>query len=119
VSGHAVAIDAPGTVCAFQTRHCSTMIDGAGGFDRHHPIPKEMGGADRQVYLVLCPTHHRRQHALIRLHCELDSYELPRLHRWHAPEERRAARAAYRWWVEHGRPRVQWDVPATRVSDAA
>jgi hypothetical protein len=90
VSGHAVAIDAPGTVCAFQTRHCSTMIDGAGGFDRHHPIPKEMGGADRQVYLVLCPTHHRRQHALIRLHCELDSYELPRLHRWHAPEEPRA-----------------------------
>lgn len=68
MSAHPVLLDRPGTECAM-SRSCVPVL-GAGGFDQHHPIPTEflevMGITLVQILLLLCPTHHRRQHALIR-----------------------------------------------------
>lgn len=108
-----VGIDAPDTRCAFDAPLCRVML-GAGGFDEHHPWPLSMGGPQVQQFLILCPNHHRRQHAAIRALVESDGVwpgGSPRYRK----AERAAATAAYEVWVMTGRPKIAgWPTPALR-----
>ena len=104
-------LDGPKVRCAFNSRQCTDMVQGAGGFQEHHPWPKSMGGAEKQEMLVLCPNHHVRQHSLIRAMVEgTATHEVTRRFR---PREIVSARAAVRLWEYAGKPAVEgWPTPA-------
>lgn len=112
------SLDAPGTVCYFDSNNCSASMLGHGGFDQHHPVPIELGGDPSQPLLALCPNHHRRQHALIRYLTECaetgvaPSWDV--LDHFVAPE-RLLATEAVDQWIETGRPAINgWPCPAAR-----
>lgn len=114
-------LDAPGTVCAFG-KTCTPPMIGAGGFDQHHPIPEEFGGPAVQVYLDLCPNHHRRQHALIHYIYAQERAGLTQawsIMRRFNTDERRYAQAAVDWLRSQNDgalPRiVAWPAPAARL----
>lgn len=120
MSGIADKLDAPGTVCAFASFRCSEHLEGAGGFDQHHPIPVELGGAPDQLLLALCPNHHRRQHSLIRYLVEClvaaAAAEWVVLERFTA-DERHTAQDAVDAWDAAGRPEIKaWPCPAARAA---
>ena len=69
-------IDGPTVTCSFQSSWCKDRAFLAGGGDEHHEWPKSLGGSDDdnvdgQHLLALCPTHHRRQHAIVRAYVQL------------------------------------------------
>lgn len=112
-------LDAPGSVCAFDSNGCSHSASGHGGFDEHHAWPISLGGAEQGPLLVLCPLHHRRQHALLRYLVEQD--EADAVPDWTVVEhfthdERQTASAALAQWRNAGRPKVDgWPCPAARA----
>jgi hypothetical protein len=115
-------IDAPGTTCSFHNHLCSTQMAGHGGFDEHHEFPVSLGGAAGQTtMLVLCPNHHRRQHALIRYLVELfQSGNLgagdPAVTGQFTVHELLAANSAVKSWIEAGQPVIaSWPCPAARA----
>jgi hypothetical protein len=107
-------LDTPGIVCAFQSRSCTGMMLGHGGFDVHHEWPLSMGGADNQSsQLALCPNHHRRQHSLIRYLVEDGTDQAVVRHFTSA--ERTAAQIAINGWFSVGKPPIAgWEAPAAR-----
>lgn len=110
-----LTIDGPVMRCAFHTWMCSPHSAGAGGFDQHHEHPLSMGGDPSKLALVLCPTHHRRQHSLIRAMVQSNSTEI-RTVKWFSPEERKSAKTAYLGWVELGKPKIEgWSSPAATL----
>ena len=107
-------IDGGFVKCDFETWVCSNHSALAGGFDEHHRRPKSMGGPENpDDKLILCPTHHRRQHALVRAYVEHG----PNVQtvKWYSPAEKAVARFAYQRWSDIGRPHVQWSSPAAAV----
>lgn len=103
-------VTGPGVWCAFDANGCSKAVRFAGGFDEHHPWPVSMGGAIVQHKLVLCPNHHRRQHALVHylVKCTIASIEPDYrgvLVHFVAPE-RDAADEALSDWDDAGRPDI-------------
>jgi hypothetical protein len=108
-------IDTPGTRCAFGA-HCTVGMLGHGGFDEHHELPLSLTGAPDGVKLILCPNHHRRQHALVRYVVETGTGVRDQLVLRHfAPIERSTAEFAYDGWVAAGSPHVSsWPCPAAR-----
>lgn len=115
VTGSLATLDVPGTVCEFGIR-CGQLAVGAGGFDRHHMVPKFLGGLESGTLLVLCPTHHRRQHSIIRYMIENETaLDLNVLHRF-SSKELNAARAGLKGWIALGRPTTTyWEVSAARL----
>jgi hypothetical protein len=108
-------IDGENIVCSFHTWDCSDKAAFAGGFDQHHAWPVSMGGPETpEDLLVLCATHHRRQHALIRTYIEYGPSV--RTVKWFSKLERDTARYAYDRWVGVGRPKVYFNVPAAKVA---
>ena len=109
-------LDAPGTVCHFESHGCTRLIAGHGGFDQHHPVPIELGGSDDQELLALCPLHHRRAHALIRylVECLEDATApAPSVTVHFTRAERDLAEAAVTYWDSAGRPVIHgWPCPA-------
>jgi len=112
-----LTLDAPGTVCAFDSNHCTASLSGRGGFDQHHRWPVSLGGPESpDDLLILCPNHHHRQHALIRYLVALAG----------APEaytvtchfvalELDTARYAVAQWRAAGGPAITgWPTPAAR-----
>lgn len=116
------ASDLPTDSCTFGSNNCSASMSGAGGFDRHHKWPEFMGGPDDPVdgaiELLLCPNHHRRQHALIRYLVECDVTRTPPswgVLRHFVEGERVAAGYAITKWIAAGRPVITgWSSPAAR-----
>lgn len=112
-------LDAPGTVCHLESHGCSRLVAGHGGFDEHHPIPVELGGDPKQPLLALCPTHHRRQHSLVRYLVEsLEAGLAPAwpVMRSFTVAERDLASAAVKHWDGAGRPAIGgWSCPAART----
>lgn len=113
-----VTLDAPDAVCYFQSHDCSHLVSGRGGFDLHHPVPVELGGAEDEQRITVCALHHRRQHALIRylVECEVASLTPA----WDVlchftGAERNVATHAVDTWVALGLPVPQWNVPAARA----
>lgn len=108
-------LDAPGTVCHLHSHDCTRLVEGVGGFDQHHPVPVELGGAPDQPLLALCPVHHRRQHAGIRALVEAGGdWPSGVQHRFTAAE-RQLIEDAYAAWVGNGRPVIKgWPCPAAR-----
>lgn len=103
--------------CDFETWQCSFHSALAGGFDEHHRWPKTMGGPENQDdMLTLCPTHHRRQHALIRAMVEHDSMDL-KFTKWFSFAELNVARYAFTKWNGLGsrKPHIFWSSPAAIV----
>lgn len=103
-------ITGPDVWCAFDANGCSKSMRFAGGFDEHHPWPISMGGASAQHKLILCPNHHRRQHALVRyiVQCTEASVEPDY---WgvlvhFVARERDAAELALSDWDDAGRPDI-------------
>lgn len=109
-------IDAPGTACAFQSNACTAFLLGHGGFDQHHAYPISLGGTVVQsTMLALCPSHHRRQHALIRYLVELLGDPSWAVLGHFAPVERTTALAAIDSWRADGSPPIAgWPCPAAR-----
>jgi 5-methylcytosine-specific restriction endonuclease McrA len=108
-------IDSPDAKCAFGIR-CSQLVLGRGGLDVHHEFPLSLGGEEGKTeMLTLCPNHHRRQHALIRLFIENFGEPIPPwVHRRFHHEEVQAAIYAIQNWITAGKPHVSWSVPAAR-----
>lgn len=107
-------LDLPGTACSLESRRCSEFLAGSGGFDVHHGWPVSMGGpVAGQQPMSLCPSHHRRQHALIRALVEgAATWEVQRRF---DQDERRAAAQAIAYWRSAGSPPIQgWSTPAAR-----
>lgn len=112
---HPRTIDGPNVMCAFHTWDCSDKASLAGGLDEHHRWPKAMGGSEGDLdLLVLCALHHRRQHALIRTYVQHGV--AARTVKWFSKLERDTAKYAVEKWVEAGRPRIYWNVPAAAVA---
>lgn len=115
MSMHA-GIDGPHLVCAFEQAWCRGRITLAGGLDAHHAWPTSLGGpaepTDAAGLLLLCPIHHRRQHALIRAMVEAGSTDVHTV-RHYAPVERRTAVYAVGQWLAAGKPVIGgWPSPA-------
>jgi hypothetical protein len=113
-----MTLDAPGTVCAFDSNHCTTSLSGRGGFDQHHRWPVSLGGPENpDDLLILCPSHHARMHAVIRYLVELGTKSEDWLVMEHfAPAEREAARYAVLSWKAIGAPTIAgWPRPAARA----
>jgi len=112
-------LDAPGTVCVFDSNRCSTSASGRGGFDEHHRWPESLGGPGDQPLLALCPLHHRRQHSLIRYMVECDEASIQPawdVLRHFAAGERDAAVYAVDQWRAAGSPTIPgWPCPAARA----
>jgi hypothetical protein len=107
-----LTIDGPQIKCAFHTWSCSDHIAGSGGFDQHHRWPKSMGGPEHPPdLLILCPNHHRRQHALVRAMCERGTDAIHTLH-WFSPAEKAVASYAFASWLSIGSPHISWVAPA-------
>jgi hypothetical protein len=102
-----------GTVCAFGKR-CGAMVTRAGGLDQHHPQPLSWGGSPDQELLVLCPNHHRRQHALLAT-LQARGGELSAVGGavFHA-DELPTARLGYAGWMASGRPPIHGE-PAPAI----
>lgn len=115
--GATVGIDSPGLVCSLAALECSQHLTGAGGFDQHHEFPLSLGGAaDQTTMLIVCPNHHRRQHALIRYLIERKSVEEYAVMRRFTAKEQDAARMAVSSWLAAGSPAINgWPVPAARA----
>lgn len=97
-------------VCAFGVA-CGRQVSDRGGLDEHHPDPEFMGGDPGQILMLLCPNHHRRQHALIRAYVEAGGR--PKLTSSFATIEWATAQHAFDSWVARGRPALPgWSVPA-------
>lgn len=110
-----LALDAPGTRCAFESHGCSRLVEGCGGFDQHHAIPVELGGDPKQPLLPLCPVHHRRIHAAIRALVENSGVWPAGVSRRYTTAERANVEAAYAAWVSNGSPKINgWPCPAAR-----
>lgn len=108
-------IDAPGTACAFNAHACTTQLLGHGGFDEHHEFPISLGGAANQsTMLVLCPNHHRRQHALIRHLIEVPGGAFDVLKHFATAEVHAAVTAVANWTAAGSPPIAQWPTPAAR-----
>lgn len=118
MSGLHASLDAPGTVCYFDSNNCSASMLGHGGFDQHHAIPVELGGDPNQPLLPLCPNHHRRQHSLIRylVECLVGNVPPARAVTGHfTTAERNLASTAVNAWDAAGRPAINgWPCPAAR-----
>lgn len=114
------AVDGPDVVCAFQSYWCSSHSQGCGGFDEHHKWPQFLGGPEKtDDKLVLCPTHHRRQHALIRAMIGNGTTAIHTLH-YFAPIEWQTAIYAVTQWHSVGMPAILgWSCPAAVVKVAA
>jgi hypothetical protein len=116
------AIDTPDARCTFEMSWCATHTRGCGGFDVHHEWPEFMGGPSRPAegkLLVLCPTHHRRQHALIRAMVEAGTTAIHTSHHF-APVEWRAAIYAITQWHAADMPAIKgWSSPAAVLKVAA
>jgi hypothetical protein len=116
---HRDAIDAPGTSCDLESNHCSAAVLGHGGFDEHHRWPKFMGGPENQDdKLIVCPQHHRRQHALIRYLAQCNEQRLAPAHTvtgHYTRAELNVADYALQHWIAAGRPPIAaWSAPAAR-----
>lgn len=76
-----------------------------------------MHGSPSGTELVLCPTHHRRQHSLVRYLVETDTgIRSGAVVRHFTSIERTTAEFAYQGWVAAGRPAVGgWSSPAARA----
>lgn len=114
-----LTIDGDGLKCSFEASWCKGRATLAGGLDAHHEWPKSMGGAelasDTQHLLNLCPTHHRRQHALIRAMVEHGTTAIRPVRRY-SKVEVDAAVYAYTRWVGAGKPHVEgWTCNAAAV----
>lgn len=114
-------VDLDGSVCALQSHDCTGSMTGAGGFDQHHEWPVFLGGDERaanNTMLLLCPNHHRRQHALIRylVECVQAGVKASYLVRRHYTKaELDAADFAVANWQAAGSPAVSsWNVPPAR-----
>jgi len=110
-------IDTPGLPCALASRGCSAFMSGHGGYDEHHKWPVSLGGPETTAdLLALCPSHHRRQHALIRYLVELDgAAESAAVMTHFARIERDAAHYAVAQWTAAGKPPIGgWPCPAAR-----
>lgn len=108
--------DGPDLRCAFETSWCRLRVTLAGGLDQHHRWPISLGGppepTDREGRLLLCPIHHRRQHALIRAMVESGATAIRPVRRF-ADVELTTAAYAVGQWVGAGRPRIPgWPTPA-------
>lgn len=111
---HVRTIDGPGICCSFHTWDCSDKAAQAGGFDEHHAWPKAMGGPENpDDLLILCATHHRRQHALIRAYAQWGTGV--QMVKWFSKQERDTAKWAVEMWRSIGSPHVYWNVPAAAV----
>lgn len=115
-------IDGPDVKCSFESYWCKGRSALAGGFDEHHEWPKSLGGSedpnDVQHLLVLCPTHHRRQHALIRAMVESGTTLIKPV-RYYSNIEMSAASYAVGQWVAAGKPRIGgWPCPAAALRAA-
>lgn len=112
-----LGVDLDGAVCAFASNNCTASMIGAGGLDEHHEWPVSLGGDERQAdntMLLLCPNHHRRQHALIRYLVENRAAQWAVL-RHFTPAERSAAGFAVEHWWAVGSPTISgWPAPAAR-----
>lgn len=111
-------VDGPTVACSFQSYWCKDRAFQAGGGDEHHEWPKSLGGSDDdgtdgQHLLILCPAHHRRQHALIRTYVEqieaatsLAALGALRFVRPFAAVEHTTAQYAVTQWDAAGRPPI-------------
>src|SRR4051812_31903559 len=108
-------LDNPGAVCAFDSHGCSHAVNGRGGFDEHHRWPKSMHGPEHpDDLLVLCPSHHSRQHALLRYLVENVEPEWDVVKHF-TSGERLMAQAAVAQWRAAGSPPIGgWSRPAAR-----
>lgn len=118
-----LGVDGPDLHCAFETGWCARRVTLAGGLDVHHRWPLSLGGpvepTDVEGRLLLCPIHHRRQHALIRAMVESGATGI-RTVRYFAPLEWQTAAYAVGQWIGAGRPRIPgWPTPAAAVRPAA
>lgn len=118
-----LGLDGPGVHCAFETSWCRNRSTLAGGLDDHHRWPKSLGGpsepTDTEGLLLLCPIHHRRQHALIRAMVESGATAIRPMRRF-ADVELTTAAYAVGQWVGAGRPRIAgWPTPAAVLRVAA
>jgi hypothetical protein len=122
------AIDGPTVTCSLQSYWCKDRAFLAGGGDEHHEFPKSLGGSDEdgtdgQHLLTLCPTHHRRQHSLIRAYVELlergqglNGLTEYRFARYFTGAERSAALYAVTQWDAAGRPTIEgWSCEAAAL----
>lgn len=108
-------IDAPGTVCAFQSNGCTNAVLGRGGLDEHHAHPLSLGGAPNQsTMLALCPQHHRRQHSLIRYLVENAVTSPAVLGHFTHTEQQAAVDAVTAWRTAGSPPIANWPTPAAR-----
>jgi hypothetical protein len=110
-----MTLDAPGTVCAFDSNYCSRSLSGHGGFDQHHRWPVSLGGPENpDDLLILCPNHHHRQHALIRYLVEYPVTETTVTSHF-VSVELETARYAVAQWRAAGSPAIAgWPTPAAR-----
>jgi hypothetical protein len=111
--------DGPALRCAFETAWCRGHVTLAGGLDEHHRWPLSLGGpaepTDAQGKLLLCPIHHRRQHALIRAMVESGATAV-RTVRYFAPVEWQTAAYAVGQWLAASRPVIPgWPTPAAAL----
>lgn len=102
-------VTGPEIVCAFDNG-CSDRMRDFGGFDEHHAWPLSAGGPANQPKLILCPNHHRRQHAMFRYLVECDEAGV-RPDYWgiliHAtPAERDTVKMSLTDWIGAGRPAI-------------
>lgn len=121
--GPRLGLDGPTVKCAFETSWCRGHAALAGGLDEHHRWPKSLGGpedpTDVQGLLILCPLHHRRQHALVRAMVEAGATTIHTV-RYFAPVEWQTAAYAVGQWLSAGRPRIAgWPCPAAAVKAVA
>lgn len=121
MSAHPILLDRDDAVCLFGSR-CGASMIGAGGLDRHHPLPEEFGGDPHQPLANACPNHHRRQHSLIRYlyDCGVAGTvpEWPVLRRFNPTERALANNAIVGLLKLHGGafPSVaSWPAPAARI----
>ncbi len=112
-----LTLDAPGTLCAFASNGCTAFLSGRGGFDQHHKWPVSLGGPENpEDLLALCPSHHRRQHSLIRYLVQLaGAAEAWAVVGHFTTIERDTARYAVAKWQAAGSPAIAgWPSPAAR-----
>lgn len=97
-----------------------TPVSGRGGFDQHHRWPKSWGGPADGPLVLLCPSHHRRQHSLLHAWANASAQgkdaPLKKVLRLFKPAEITLAQEAHDKWVSAGRPKIMGE-PAPAAGD--